>query len=624
MPGPSLMLRVLSDVSALGTSMGTISAKAGTAASGMKSAFSGALATLNNTGVLGPFGNTIAQAQQSLSGMGGSMKSTSDKMMGLGAAGLTAGIILQKAGSADQAAHQQLQAAVTATGHSYDQYAGKVDAAIKHQENFGHTAVSTQNALQTLTQITGNPTKALQLLSTASDVAAAKHIDLASAANMVGKAYEGNTKVLKQFGITSTTTGSTQQQLTKDTTAAQKADTALNTAKRTLLETQTADASSKSMTAVQALKLQDAQDKVSAANLTATTAHQKLTQAQKDQATGAAANTKAMDELSKKVSGQATASVNTFAGHMDVLKTKIEDQTATIGQKYGPALTKAGAVLTGLGGVMKVAQGAQNAFHDSTILTTAATDAQKVATVTATAATKIATAGQWLFNAAMDANPIVLIAALIAIVLVGAILLIITHFNDFKKIVLDVWDAIKKAFGDAVDFMKAHWEQLAAVLLVMLGPIGIIAAAFLLFHKQIIGLFEDLIGYVTGLPGRFASAGAHMWDWIWDTFKAVLNTLIDGWNSLKFTTPSVDILGIHTPSVTLGVPQIPHLAEGGLITKTGLVYAHAGEAITPAPSFGPAVQVGTQHFHSEVELDAFMRRAAWLARTRRGGALGVA
>jgi hypothetical protein len=153
----------------------------------------------------------------------------------------------------------------------------------------------------------------------------------------------------------------------------------------------------------------------------------------------------------------------------------------------------------------------------------------------------------------------------------------------------------------------------------MLGPIGIIAAAFLLFHKQIIGLFEDLIGYVTGLPARFVAVGGHMWDWIWNAFKGVIDTLIDGWNSLHFTTPSVDIFGIHTPSVTLGVPHIPHLAQGGLITQSGLVYAHAGEAITPAPAMGPAVQVGEQHFHNEMDLDAFMRRAAWLARTHRGG-----
>jgi hypothetical protein len=616
MAGPSIMVRVLGDLTGLGSSFSSAASKGTSAASGLKTAFAGPLNMLNSTGVLGPFGDAINNAQQGLAGMGEHAKSTSDKLMGLGAVGVGVGLILSKAGSADQAAHQQLQAAVTATGHSYDQYAGKVDEAIKHQENFGHTAVSTQNALQTLTQITGNPTKALQLLSTASDLAAAKHMDLASAANMVGKAYEGNTKVLKQFGITVSTTGSTQAQLTKATTAAQKADVSLTTAKRQLLEVQTADAASKSMTAVQALKLQDAQNKVSAANLTALTAHNQLTDAQKRQASGAAANTAAMDQLSKKLSGQASASVHTFSGQMDVLKVKIEDQAATLGQKYGPELTKVGAVLTGLGGVMKVTQAAQDAMKDSTIASTIAQDASKVATMAGSVATGIATAATWLWNLALEANPIVLIATLIAVVLVGAIVLIVTHFNNFKAIVLDVWntvlvafDAIKNAIKAVVDWVAGNWPLLLGILT---GPIGLAV-------EQIITHWQSFVSFFEGIPGQLASAGAHMWDFIWNSFRGVLNTLIDGWNSLKFSTPSVDILGIHTPSVTLGVPQIPHLAEGGLITKTGLVYAHAGEAITPAPSFGPAVSVGEQHFHNEVGFDAFMRRAAWLARTQRGG-----
>jgi hypothetical protein len=31
------------------------------------------------------------------------------------------------------------------------------------------------------------------------------------------------------------------------------------------------------------------------------------------------------------------------------------------------------------------------------------------------------------------------------------------------------------------------------------------------------------------------------------------------------------------------LPAIPYLEQGGLVTKTGLIYAHAGEAVTPMP-----------------------------------------
>src|SRR5262249_8053139 len=100
-----------------------------------------------------------------------------------------------------QAAHQQLQQSIENTGHSYEEHGKQIEQAIKHQENYGHSAAETQNALQTLTQATHDPAKALQLLGTTSDLAAAKHSGLNEAAGAHGTVYNGNTKLLKQFGI---------------------------------------------------------------------------------------------------------------------------------------------------------------------------------------------------------------------------------------------------------------------------------------------------------------------------------------------------------------------------------------------------------------------------------------
>jgi hypothetical protein len=112
-----------------------------------------------------------------------------------------------------------------------------------------------------------------------------------------------------------------------------------------------------------------------------------------------------------------------------------------------------------------------------------------------------------------------------------------------------------------------------------------------------------------------------MWDSIWHAFEAVLNKVIDLWNELHFTLPKVSFLGVSIGGETIGVPHIPHLAEGGLMTQSGLVYAHAGEVITPAPAAaqmrsGPAVNVEHAHFHNEIDIDSFLRRAAWVAKTR--------
>ena len=90
---------------------------------------------------------------------------------------------------------------------------------------------------------------------------------------------------------------------------------------------------------------------------------------------------------------------------------------------------------------------------------------------------------------------------------------------------------------------------------------------------------------------------------------------------------TVGALSFHLPSWIPGVggkgfdvPDIPTLAQGGLITKTGFVYAHAGEAISPAPVLarsGPAVVINDAHFASDIDIDLLMRRAAWAVQTQR-------
>jgi hypothetical protein len=53
---------------------------------------------------------------------------------------------------------------------------------------------------------------------------------------------------------------------------------------------------------------------------------------------------------------------------------------------------------------------------------------------------------------------------------------------------------------------------------------------------------------------------------------------------------------------------------------TGLALLHAGETVTPAGTparSGPAVVITNAHFASEVDVDLFMRRAAWAVQTQR-------
>jgi hypothetical protein len=137
--------------------------------------------------------------------------------------------------------------------------------------------------------------------------------------------------------------------------------------------------------------------------------------------------------------------------------------------------------------------------------------------------------------------------------------------------------------------------------------------------------FNGFIKTISGWPGQITSAAAGLFDGIANAFVSAVNYIIRGWNSLSFSLPSIDT---HIPGVgkigggSFGVPQIPqipYLAQGGLMTADGLIFAHAGEVITPAPASarGPAVNVENLNLTSGLDVETFMRKAAWVARTER-------
>jgi hypothetical protein len=545
------MVRVLGDLSNLNKSFTTAQSAGTKAAQGMHTAFTGMLGALNQTGVLGPFGDALAGIDTALDSVGKHAKDIGPAMIGVGGALAGVGVGLAALGSADQAAHSQLQQAIAATGKSYDDYAGKVDSAVKHQEKFGDTASQTEDALRILTQATGDPTKALNDLSIATDLAAAKHETLDTAATAVGKAYNGNTKILKEFGIT--TTGNTKS---------------------------------------------------------------------------VAAHTQAINELAAKLHGQASAAADTFTGHLDAVKAHLEDVAASFGQKYGPAITAAGTAMAGLGATIEVTRTVLGLFTTAEEGAAAGADALAASELTADAAGigMIATVG---------------LVGLALVALAAAAYAIYRNWNTIwaamKAVVVDVWDWIQKnwplllaiilgpialaaleivrhwtaitnAAAAVLDWFKTHWPLLLAILT---GPVGLAVL-------EIVRHWNDLMSFITGLPGRIAHIAAGMWHGISDAFRDTINFLIDIWNRLHFTLPKVSVLGVHIGGETIGVPQIPHLAQGGLITQTGLIFAHAGEAITPiGKATGPAVNIEHAHFSSEVDVESFMRKAAWIVQTQK-------
>lgn len=538
MAGPSVTVRVLGDLKGLGQSLGDAGDKAQSAAGKAASAFKGWLSNINATGALGPIGPMLDGIGSGIDTMVNKAKGIGPAMEGGGAALAGLGAGLSAFGSKQQAAQQQLDQAIQATGHTWDEYGGQIDEAIKHGEKYGETADKTQDALRALTQATHDPAKALDMMSTAENVAAAKHEDLATAATQVGKVYNGNTKLLKEYGISiDKNTG-----LTKD-------------------------------------------------GKTATEALAQVTQ------------------------GQASAAADTFKGKLDALRATATDAIAQFGQKFGPAMQVAGVAMMTFGAMMDAGMGP--------LLLIIGGIAALIAigyllytnwnTIWSAIQAAIGFVWQWI----VDHWPLLLGILLGPIGI--AVSLIITY-----------WSQIKDALGAAVDFMKRIWDDFVGFVMGIPGRVagffqsiwdGIkrgVSDALDWVRQQ----FDNVVGFFAGLPGRISSAVVGMFDGISNAFKSAINFVIRGWNSLNFTMPSVDT---HIPGVgkiggwTIGLPHIPELATGGIVTSPtlALIGERGPEAVVPLGNMGPAVVIESANFSQELDVDLFMRRAAWIAQTQR-------
>lgn len=240
------------------------------------------------------------------------------------------------------------------------------------------------------------------------------------------------------------------------------------------------------------------------------------------------------------------------------------------------------------------------------------------------AVTKIATAVQWLFNVAMDANPIGLI--IIAIVaLVGGFIYLWTHvkgFRDFWEEVWhfivdmfkDAWHWITNAFNDVLHFIERWGPLILAGVAPFIGiPLliyqhwGEITAFFGHLWDEIVGFFarqvnnvigilagwvnwaEGLVGAFWNIVDRIVGAFESLNSRIANAIRAAINNAINSVNGAIGHINSVTgALGIP------GIPSIPHLAAGGygsgvtLVGENGpeLLNLPPGSRVTPNGSVG--------------------------------------
>lgn len=321
----------------------------------------------------------------------------------------------------------------------------------------------------------------------------------------------------------------------------------------------------------------------------------------------------AMVKLNAQFGGSQAAKQDTAAGKFQILTNRWQEGKETIGGYLLPALmglfglisdhTTAVVVLAAVFGALALTVGVVSAVS--------AAYGAIVAIVTAvTTAWKMA---QFALNVALMANPIGLIILAI-VALVAGIVIAYKKSETFRRIVTGAFHAVQAAVSAAWNWIKGHWPLLLAILT---GPIGLAVLA-IKDHK------DKILGFFKAIPGKITGFFSGLVDVLTAPFRAGFNAIADLWNS------TIGGFGIHIPKIgpfggtDLTIPNMPHLAKGGIITGPTVALLGEGrysEAVVPLDGRhglggGPTVVVQAQIIRSDRELEDVIISALQTAKNR--------
>ncbi len=344
----------------------------------------------------------------------------------------------------------------------------------------------------------------------------------------------------------------------------------------------------------------------------------------------------AADKMAATVGDNASGKFETFKRRAEVA---LQGVTSAMGPvlSMAPALGGLATVAGTLSGPLKAAGSAMSSLGLSVlktaghvVMSTAAWIAHNVAKGAAAVVSGVVTAAQWLLNAAMSANPIMLVVLAIA-ALVAALVLAYQNSETFRNIVQSIasfftdtlwpvlrsvgefigmilvgyvkaiiayltlwWEALQllgrvaaevvqwvvAKLGEVVSFIAGIPGRVADVLGSVFRPLlDAMGTAYNFVHDRV----GDIVGFITGIPGRVGNVFSGMFDGITGAMRSAVNAVAGLWNRtvgrLSFTIPDwVPGLGGNG----FDVPDIPYLARGGLArSATQAIVGEASSRLNP-------------------------------------------
>lgn len=138
------------------------------------------------------------------------------------------------------------------------------------------------------------------------------------------------------------------------------------------------------------------------------------------------------------------------------------------------------------------------------------------------------TAAQTALDVALNANPIALAILAIA-ALIAVVVLIITHFQQFKDILSKLGDYIMIGLTAVINWLKDHWVPI--VLFLLEGPFGLVLALIVTHMSQIIPFLGMILGkvgeFLLGLAAAMLHGAERALAAFWGVIKKLPGLLLD-------------------------------------------------------------------------------------------------
>lgn len=292
------------------------------------------------------------------------------------------------------------------------------------------------------------------------------------------------------------------------------------------------------------------------------------------------------EELNKVVGGSAAAAANTTAGQYKIFTTTLNETKESIGAGLLPIFNKLIPLLSKMAAFIqdnsKVVLILGSVFAGLSVVIIATNYAIKAFTVV----TQLATAVQWLFNAALSANPIGLVVIAIA-ALVAGLVLAYNKSETFRKIVNSLFDGLKTYVSFLVNTFVPAW--------------GLVIA--------IIDKAKDAWKAFTSFGGSFEQIGKAIVDGLrkgitdsWDSFKGWFKNLMGSpikWAKeiLKIASPSKVFTGIGENVIAgyiRGVEGMSNALEGtmsGMALDSTVAFAGGVPTSSNGSSMGNTINL---------------------------------